>query len=300
MAKLGCPCGNVIWNGCDGDETTYYFVPLQEITAYWDVMPFFEMTCSPHGVEMWKCDVCDRMMAFDGDSESVTRYLKRVDPETLETEGEAAKGICFNNLFFNEVDRYFTCSSELGECQSYRFFDEAPNREPALTPHVVFEKVLSGKNGRFRNWWLAEMYEGFLVLYSGSDPALRRPVKAWAKYAEDFSAESFDAVGEVADRILDMLEEYPRGVVLTSDGCLSALAERDPDLSVAPRGGFVYKGQQVSFMSSHFDLPTELHVRAIFHGMALNSSIPGDADIGLPGACPFIIEKTGGYGALGQ
>lgn len=182
MAKLGCPCGNVIWNGCDGDETTYYFVPLQEITAYWDVMPFFEMTCSPHGVEMWKCDVCDRMMAFDGDSESVTRYLKRVDSETLETEGEAAKGICFNNLFFNEVDRYFTCSSELGECQSYRFFDEAPNLEPTFTPHVVFEEVLSGKNGRFRNWWFAEMREGSIVLYGSSDPALRRPVKAWAKY----------------------------------------------------------------------------------------------------------------------
>lgn len=33
--------------------------------------------------EIWKCDICDRMMFFDDPSAPVSRYMRRIDAESL-------------------------------------------------------------------------------------------------------------------------------------------------------------------------------------------------------------------------
>ncbi len=107
MAHLACPCGNSLSNSCDGDETEYYFVEHGVIEAHQDDFAFFELEYNDLSTEIWKCDVCDRMMFFDGPSARVSRYMRRIDAESLgkdELAREHKSGICFNNLLFNEVD----------------------------------------------------------------------------------------------------------------------------------------------------------------------------------------------------
>lgn len=110
MAHLACPCGNSLSNSCDGDETEYYFVENGVIEAHQDDFAFFELEYNDLSTEIWKCDVCDRMMFFDGPSARVSRYMRRIDAESLgkdELAREHKSGICFNNLLFNEVDWFF-------------------------------------------------------------------------------------------------------------------------------------------------------------------------------------------------
>lgn len=109
-AHLACPCGNSLSNSCDGDETEYYFVEHGVIEAHQDDFAFFELEYNDLSTEIWKCDVCDRMMFFDGPSARVSRYMRRIDAEPLgkdELAREHKSGICFNNLLFNEVDWFF-------------------------------------------------------------------------------------------------------------------------------------------------------------------------------------------------
>ena len=47
------------------------------------------------------------MMIFDGPSAPVSRYVRRIDAESLDKDElarEHKSGICFNNLLFNGVD----------------------------------------------------------------------------------------------------------------------------------------------------------------------------------------------------
>ena len=49
MAKLGCPCGNQLWNGCDGDETEYDFVPFSVFEENYDKCSFFDLRNEDEG-----------------------------------------------------------------------------------------------------------------------------------------------------------------------------------------------------------------------------------------------------------
>lgn len=65
--------------------------------------------------EIWKCDVCDRMTLFDEPSAPVSRYMRRIDAESLgkdELAREHTSGVCFNNLLFNEVDWFVDSKRE--------------------------------------------------------------------------------------------------------------------------------------------------------------------------------------------
>lgn len=53
MAKLTCPCGNVLWNGCDGDETEYYFVDNEVLESHLEDLAFFEVMYNGMSTEMW-------------------------------------------------------------------------------------------------------------------------------------------------------------------------------------------------------------------------------------------------------
>lgn len=83
MAKLGCPCGNQLWNGCDGDETEYDFVPFGVFEANYDSCSFFDLRNEDEGcINIWKCDMCDRFMVFDTEPK-VTRYMKCICVDDL-------------------------------------------------------------------------------------------------------------------------------------------------------------------------------------------------------------------------
>ena len=183
--KLACPCGNVIWNGCDGDETAYYFFSNKDFADQWETGAFFEME-GDVATEMWYCSTCDRLMAFDNGSDSVTRYLRRVDSESVPPDlGSVAheEGICYSNLLFNEVDEHFTRRSKDGKCPEYNFWGFEDDGPDILTPKVMQEEVFSHKNGRFLNWWYADMYQDWLVFFSPFDPGKKEPpVKAWMRY----------------------------------------------------------------------------------------------------------------------
>lgn len=191
MARLACPCGNSIWNGCDGDEVEYDFIDGTALSEHATDTAFFSFEDVPGtGTNMWKCDVCDRMMVFGACSDSVTRYMRRIAtddlPEDLSTLPHA-DGIVYNNLLFNEVDRHFTRAHEQGDAPEYAFWDDQVHYEnlPPLTFEVMQREVFSHKNGRFRNWWYASLYDDYLVFYSPCDPERRRPpVKAWKRYEQ--------------------------------------------------------------------------------------------------------------------
>ena len=85
MAHLACPCGNSLWNGCDGDETEYYFVEGEVLKAHPDDFAFFEVQFNDLSTEIWKCDVCDRIMVFDDPRGPVSRCMRRIDAESLVT-----------------------------------------------------------------------------------------------------------------------------------------------------------------------------------------------------------------------
>lgn len=105
MAHLACPCGNSLSNSCD-DETEYHFVENGAIEAHRDDFAFFELEYNGLSTEIWKCDVCNRMMIFDNPHAPVSRYMRRIDAESLskdELAREHKSGICFSNLLFNEV-----------------------------------------------------------------------------------------------------------------------------------------------------------------------------------------------------
>lgn len=184
MARIGCPCGGCISNTSDVDEIEYYFMANDMLKEHWANKAFFDIQYSDLTTEIWKCDICDRMLFFE-EGASVTRYMKRIDTDSLTEMDLSAphiEGICYNNLLFNEVDWHFTKSSERGECPEYNFFGDKIDGPDLLSPEVMFEEVFSHKNGRFRSWWKARLYDDFLIFYSPYSEDCAAPVKAWRKY----------------------------------------------------------------------------------------------------------------------
>lgn len=184
MARVGCPCGGCISNTSDGDEVEYYFMANDMLKEHWKNKAFFDIQYSDLTTEIWKCDICDRMLFFE-DGASVTRYMKRIDADSLAEADLAAphvEGICYNNLLFNEVDWYFTRSNEKGERPEYNFFGDKVDGPNLLSPEIMFEEVFSHKNGRFRNWWRARLYVDLLVFYPPHLEDDGAPVNAWRKY----------------------------------------------------------------------------------------------------------------------
>lgn len=117
-------------------------------------MAFFEMPYSDLGLEIWKCDVCDRMMIFGPPGDHVTRYLLRVGTDTLPARIDGGiDRLVWNNLLFNEVDTWFTYHSSRRDCTEYAFFgvESETEQKSLLTSEIASDTVFSHKNGRFRN-----------------------------------------------------------------------------------------------------------------------------------------------------
>lgn len=199
MAHLACPCGNSLSNSCDGEETEYYFVENGVIEAHQDDFAFFELEYNDLSTEIWKCDVCDRMMFFDGPSAPVSRYMRRIDAESLgkdELAREHKSGICFNNLLFNEVDWFVGSEHESNGEPDYEILGNPgePDRGPLFTCRMMEEQIFSHENGRFRNWWYADLYDDLIVFYSplkdgDSGDRNAAPVKAWGRYSQVWRSE---------------------------------------------------------------------------------------------------------------
>lgn len=186
MARIGCPCGGTISNTSDGDEVEYYFMANEMLKENWDSKAFFDIQYSDLTTEIWKCDICDRMLFFE-DGASVSRYMKRIDATEIDDavlDRPCIEGICYNNLLFNEVDRHFTWTSERGESPEYNFFGDQEDGPDLLTPEVMFDEVFSHKNGRFRDWWRAKLYDDLLVFLSPFESHGDSPVKAWRLYEQ--------------------------------------------------------------------------------------------------------------------
>lgn len=176
MTKLGCPCGNQLWNGCDGDETEYDFVPFSVFEEHYETKPFFSLgRYSDSCTNIWKCDMCDRFMVFDSEP-WVTRYMKRIDvddlPESLAGD-PCVEGYIYNNLLFNSVDSHFTWAWKISGKDGEYDWDH-------LTPRRISEEVFSGANGRFRDWWYCRNYADYIVLYATREMDV--PLKAWRRY----------------------------------------------------------------------------------------------------------------------
>lgn len=198
MSKLGCPCGNTIWDGDDGAEHLYTFVSTKTLLAHKDDIGFFEtMFSSDLGLEMWKCCVCDRLMAFDDPRGPVSRYFRRVDAEGINEEELGKKhidGVCYNNLFFNDVEDFLIKNDELGyeSHELYGGADYAPSRGPFFTPVLMKKVIFDRDDFRFRNWWHARLYDDMLVLYSPfmeDEDGFTKPVRAWRRYEETWSSD---------------------------------------------------------------------------------------------------------------
>lgn len=40
------------------------------------------------------------------------------------------------------------------------------DRDPLFTCRMMEERIFNHENGRFRNWWYADLYDNFIVFYS--------------------------------------------------------------------------------------------------------------------------------------
>lgn len=192
MAHLACFCGNSIWNGCDGDETEFYFLPDKAMRNAWESQAFFELE-SNAATEMWICDIRNRIMVFDDPTGAVSRYVRRVDSASVPSDlldAEHINGICYSNLLFNEADEHFTRERKWHEAPEYNFFGYKEDAGVLLTPRVMQEEIFSCKNGRFLHWWYARMYADWLVFWSPLDPERAEdPVKAWRRYDQVWPSE---------------------------------------------------------------------------------------------------------------
>ena len=121
--------------------------------------------------EIWKCDLCDRMMFFDDPSAPVSRYIRRIDAESLGKDKltrEHKSRICFNNLLLNEVNWFVDSKHERSGKPDYEILSNPGelDRDPLFTCRVMEERIFSHENGRFRNWWYADLYDDLIVFYS--------------------------------------------------------------------------------------------------------------------------------------
>lgn len=196
MAHLACPCGNSISNSCDGDETEYFFVENEVLEAHQDDFAFFELQYNELSTEIWKCDICDRMMIFDDPCGPVSRYMRRIDAESLgkdELACDHKSGICFSNLLFNEVDWFVGRKHKSNGEPDYEILGNPgePDRGPLFTCRMMEDRIFSHENGRFRNWWYADMYDNLLVFYSPfkDEEETPVPVKAWRRYEQVWRGE---------------------------------------------------------------------------------------------------------------
>ena len=60
---------------------------------------------------------------------------------------------------------------------------------------MMKEQVFSHENGRFRNWWYADLYDDLIVFYSplkdgDSGDRDAAPVKAWRRYSQVWRSEA--------------------------------------------------------------------------------------------------------------
>jgi hypothetical protein len=287
MAHLACPCGNSIWNGNDGDEVQYYFVSLDLLRAHWSDEAFFSMCYDGTATEMWKCGICDRMMVFDDPAGPVSRYMERThvtETDSFDGGDGFVPGICWNNLFFNEVDRSFTAAHDYRKAPDYDFFGEDGDK-PLLTVQTMFQEVFGGSNGRYLNWWNALMSPSKLVLFSSSDPELRQPVKLWSSCQPHWVSQEDEAyrerVEDLAEKVLSLLEREPEGASASVNDVLAELSRTDATVE----NDINEPGSE--FM---FDLVGSVHARALAHGLVLDSSECGDMIIGLPSAVPFRVR----------
>ena len=147
--------------------------------------------------EIWKCNICDRMMFFDDPSAPVSRYMRCIDTESLDKDElahEHKNGICFNNLLFNEVDWFVDSKHERSGEPDYEILGNPgePDRDPLFTCRMMEERIFSHENGRFRNWWRADSYDDLIVFYSPFRDREKgaAPVKAWKRYSQVWWSEA--------------------------------------------------------------------------------------------------------------
>ena len=101
---------------------------------------------------------------------------------------EHKSGICFSNLLSNEVGWFVDRKHESSGGPDYEILGNPgePDRGPLFTCRMMEEQILSNENGRFRNWWYADLYDDLIVFYApfrdGEKGAA--PVKAWRRYSQ--------------------------------------------------------------------------------------------------------------------
>lgn len=157
---MDAPAADPISNTSDGDEVEYYFMANEMLREHWTNKAFFDIQYSDLTTEIWKCDICDRMLFFE-EGASVTRYMKRVDVDTLTDEELSAQhleGICYNNLLFNEVDRHFTWRNEHNGAPEYNFFGDKMDGPNLLTPEIMYEEVFQPQEWTFHKLVAAQVY----------------------------------------------------------------------------------------------------------------------------------------------
>lgn len=57
---------------------------------------------------------------------------------------------------------------------------------------MMEERIFSHENGRFRNWWYADLYDDPIVFYSPFRDREKgaAPVKAWRRYSQVWRSEA--------------------------------------------------------------------------------------------------------------
>ena len=66
-----------------------------------------------------------------------------------------------------------------------------PDRGLLFTCRMMEERIFSHANGRFRNWWYADLYDDLIVFYASFKDGEKNAVsvKAWRRYNQVWRSE---------------------------------------------------------------------------------------------------------------
>lgn len=181
MAHIGCICGNDVRQ--NGDNIVHTFVSNDILLKESDAAFFGMWYGNGDKAEIWICNECGRALFFDDHGLFLSRVMRPVESSTFElTESRAKVGYCYDEeLFFNEVDEYFTERCDAGLEPEYEFFDACyAEGRPLLTGGIMREKIFNNPIRSFGHWSRALLADDYLAVFDAdSNPATERPAKYW-------------------------------------------------------------------------------------------------------------------------
>ena len=181
MAHIACICGNDVRQ--NRDNIVYTFVSNNLLLRQGSTAFFSIQYGNGEKAEIWICNECGRALIFDDHGPFLSRIMRPEEPSAFKLPESRVKiGYFYDEeLFFNEVDEYFTERYETNLEPEYEFFDECYAEEkPLLTADIIRKKIFNNPIRSFEYWSQALLTDDYLAVFdTESDMTTEQPTKYW-------------------------------------------------------------------------------------------------------------------------